>query len=141
MSFSSLSRLLNQQESLRPSLAQLRLLQTLEQQIQQRLPPALRFQVRVIGVEGTRILLETSSGTVAANLRQRTRQLLENLSIHQEVARELQIRVRPQSPAPHLPASPLTTAAVEQFRQLAHRIPDSPLKTALENLLRERSAL
>ncbi|MBI5658465.1 MAG: DUF721 domain-containing protein [Nitrosomonadales bacterium] len=108
----------------------------LQRQYERVAPPSLTRASRVLSLEQQTLMLSADNGAVAAKLRQLAPELaglLQNAGC--EVTR-IQVRVQvalpPAQPAPVaiLPGA----AARQQLVDLARKLPDSPLKSALQRL-------
>lgn len=113
-------------------------LATLQQQYEQGLPPALRRASRVMQYDQHVLTIAADNSAVAAKLRQMTPDLLKKLqNIGLEVTL-IQVRVQVGQTAPVAAAVKpvLSNRGKQQLNELADTLPDSPLKRALQDLVR-----
>lgn len=109
------------------------------------LPPALKDSCEVAGFDDGTVLLKVSSAGLAAKLRQTLPRLADGLQQRGWQVSAIRTRVQPGgSPttsatwaAPSEAAIP--TSAVAAFGDLSRSLDDSPLKTAVDRLVRRRA--
>jgi hypothetical protein len=103
------------------------------------LPRALASRVHVASAAQNTLTLATSSGTVAAVVRQRVPDILGELSREGCNFTEIKVRVQVRADAPE-PGKPLKiqrkAADPAPLRRLADSLPEGPLKAAVERLAR-----
>ena len=104
-------------------------------------PPSLVRASRVLQMEQQNLILAADNGAVAAKLRQLVPELTQLfLSAGCEVTR-IQVRVQvalPPAPYTPQPAS-LSAAGKHRLIDLAGKLADSPLKSALQRLARKKT--
>lgn len=108
--------------------------------VRRHLPRALAPRIRVADTAGGVLTLATGTGTVAAVVRQRLPTLLGELAREGRHFTEIRVRVQVRGD-PTEPAKPLKQhrkpADPAPLRALASRLPDGPLKAAVERLARK----
>ena len=107
--------------------------------VRRHLPRALAERVRVAEVANTTLTLVTSTGTVAAVVRQRLPTILGELAREGCNFTEIRVRVQVRVDAPEL-HKPLkiqrTRVDPAPLRRLAENLAEGPLKTAVQRLAR-----
>ncbi len=103
---------------------------------EQIVPEALKPYTRVGGVTQRRVTVFADNGAVAAKLKMLAPTLLKNLKIKGVEVTSIRIEVQVQSTArrPEKPRRHLSQAASERLKALAHDLPPSALRDALERL-------
>jgi len=141
MSSRVLQDILHGDQALGALQSQMQSLTALQQAWQAALPESLRPHSRVVGVEGKRLLVETESNAMAAKLRQLIPSLSRAIAQVQPELSAVRLLVAPAASrvAPRVrPAQPLSPEALGHFAALAETLAPSPLKTAVERLLKAR---
>jgi hypothetical protein len=107
--------------------------------VRRHLPRALAAHVHVAEAAPATLTLATSTGTVAAVVRQRLPDILEGLKQEGCNFTEIRVRVQVRVDAPPLEKSlkiQRNKTDPAPLRRLADRLPDGPLKAAVERLAR-----
>ena len=137
------SRLLDENEELKPLAAQLARIRRLQRRYRSLAPHELAEVSRVCAIDGTTVVICATSGTVASVLRHLSPRLLEGL---REAARKsskhprdqeltsIRIEVQVNVTIPPPPVRPRPPWPSEKLSEVAKTLGDSPLKTALEEL-------
>ena len=135
--------------------AQHRRLSRLQQSFEDTLPPGWEKLCRVAALEGSTVVIAAANGAIATNLKAYSPRLLENFRIllekktmkEQEVT-SIRIVVqpeistwRPPTPTSIRLASAKTPMSGEQLDDLAGKLDDSPLKTALGKMRSKRTSV
>ncbi len=109
------------------------------------MPPSLRTSCEVTGCDDSVVVLCVTSASAAAKLRQTLPRLQEGLVARGWRVEGIRIRVKPRlrdgEPA-HVRSSTraaISSTGVAAFEELGHRLDDSPLRAAVERLVRRRS--
>ncbi len=114
-------------------------LNDLQQLLQQVLPPQLLGTYRAGALEAQRLVIYVVNGAVAAKLKQQLPTLLKNLRQCGAETTAIQVKVH-VTPSPegrkHIKHTVISQAARGDLAHLASDLPDSPLKLALDHLLR-----
>lgn len=140
--------LLRESESLLPFHQRLRQLSRLQSTFVDALPPGLSDSCRIATVEGSTIIVATANGAVAAKLKQMLPRLLEKFSEktsenkkqYQQVT-SISLIVQPEYFVPERqpPLSPpREPMPLKKLSELAESLGDSPLKSALEAIAKNR---
>lgn len=134
----SLYSILGSSPELRPLLAHARELQVWQNLFERVVPAQLKTSCRVGQVAGGRVQLLAANGAVAAKLRQLAPALLEEFQRAQCPVREVWVRVEVNSQAAprRRTGAGLGEGGRQQLRTLAESLENSPLRAALEKLLR-----
>ena len=113
--------------------AQLLVLQRLYEQIA---PSALTRASRVLPLERQTLTISADNGAVAAKLRQLAPALVQSFRDNGHEVTAIQVRVQVAlSPATYrLPPAAISVAGQQRLIALAQKLPDSPLKNALQRL-------
>jgi hypothetical protein len=111
---------------------------TLQQHYEQIAPPSLRRASRVMQLQQGTLLIAAFNSAVAAKLRQMTPDMLKHLQQCGHEVTVIQIRVQVGFPQPLVAPTPpvLSSTGKQHLSELAHTLPDSALKQALERLIR-----
>ena len=135
--------------------AQHRRLSRLQQSFEDTLPPGWEKLCRVAALEGSTVVIAAANGAIATNLKAYSPRLLESFRIllekktmkEQEVT-SIRIVVqpeistwRPPTPTSIRLASAKTPMSGEQLDDLAGKLDDSPLKTALGKMRSKRTSV
>ncbi len=100
-------------------------------------PPALVRASRVIGFEQHILALGADNSAVAAKLRQLAPQILLNIQGNDSEVTGILVKVQVNPPMEHGPAGhTLSDAGRRQLAEFAETMKDSPLKNALQRLIR-----
>lgn len=140
-----MSQRLNAYFSITQELRQLsgraQVLTALDRRYRDAVPPALAKASRVVGFEHQILTLGTENGAIAAKLRQMVPQLLQQLQANGAEVTGIRVKVQVATLlAPRRrPRRSISTAGRQQVVQLAENLPDSPLKSALERLVKKAS--
>jgi hypothetical protein len=105
------------------------------------LPEALRPHARVANFRLGKLFIHAANGAVAAKIRQFGPRLASDLSNKEVKVTQIEVRVQARNPSPPQPPherpTPPGSKQKQGLTELAQRLPEeSPLKTALERLLR-----
>ena len=141
MSTRALQEILHADQAFGALQSRVQSLTALQRAWQAALPASLRPHSRVVGVEGSRLVVETESSAMAAKLRQLAPSLSRAIAEVQPELSSLRLQVAPTANriAPRVrPAQPLSAEALDHFEALAGALAPSPLKTAVERLLKAR---
>ncbi len=142
--FKPINALMRESESIAPIHDRLQRISRLQHSFADALPSGLSTSCRVATVEGSTLIIAAANGAVAAKLKQMLPRLLEKF--RQNKKQEQQVTVitvlvqpdyfRPE-PAPPMgpPREPMPTA---MLAELAESLEDSPLKTTLETIQKQR---
>lgn len=112
------------------------MLQALQQQYEQIVPPSLKQSSRVQQMEGKILTLAADNGAVAAKLRQLVPELTRLFQHKGCEVTGIRVRVQVSSPPAKRAAPPvrLNEAARQRLMDSVRQMPDSPLKCALQRL-------
>jgi hypothetical protein len=101
-------------------------------------PPALYRNSKVLQLNHQVVVIAAFNGSVASKLRQMTAELISLFQARGCEVTGIQIRVQVAVPQPHPPAAPrrLSKAARDALGELDENLAVSPLKTALERLMK-----
>ena len=116
-------------------------LRALQRQYEQFIPASLVRASRVMHLEQKTLTISADNGAVASKLQQLTPALAESFQTNGFEITVIQVRVQvASSPAP-CRSSPATVsiAARQRLVALAEKLPDSPLKKALQRLATSKS--
>jgi hypothetical protein len=106
-------------------------------------PPSLAQASRVGNYRAGTLFLLADNAAVAAKLRQLAPRLLLNIRKQEPQVTGIQVAVQVTKsragPGTRPAKGRLSTDSIGHFSKLSERMPDSPLKTALTNLVRRRS--
>ncbi len=138
MAFRALPRCLAELEALENYRSRLALVAACQEAIMGLIPSAWRADVRLGWLEDGVVWLEVPQGALAAKLRQMSSRILASLPMAPVPWRELKVHVRPALTHQGTGASPLAPSVLRDFGALAERLPDGPLRRAVESLLKER---
>lgn len=105
-------------------------------------PENLREFSMAGGLKNRRITVYATNGAVAAKLKLLAPTLLKNLQIKGLEVTSIRVEVQVQSlqRQPRKPAKTLSRQAAKSLHSLADTLPESPLKSALENLANKAGA-
>jgi hypothetical protein len=107
----------------------------------QAVPHPLVDYAEITGIEGDALLVRARGGAVAAKLKQMVPSLTRILSESFPDIKTLKIQVAtPESPpiVRHRPGQGLSPTGLGYFKELCDTLPPSPLKKAIERLIKER---
>ena len=141
MTARSLQEFLVSGDSLARLSAQAQRLLQFQRLLEAALPEALRPHARVANFRLGKLFIHAANGAVAAKIRQLGPRLASDLSVQDAKLTQIEVRVQARNPAqrrrPHERPSPPGIRQKQGLTALANRLPgDSPLKDALERLLR-----
>ena len=113
----------------------------LQQLFQTTLPPELRLHARIANLRLGKLVIHTTNSAVAAKVRQFTPRFTELLSKEGVKLTEIEVRAQalPTSPTRKKPENPVLPGEERKraLTSLTQTLPqDSPIRSALENLLR-----
>jgi hypothetical protein len=143
MASESVSRLLDENNDLKPLATRLAYIKRLQRRYRSLAPEQLVEASRVCAIDGTTVVICATSGPVAAALRHYAPRLLEGL---REAARKsskhsrdqeltsIRIEVQVSVPTPKRRVLPRGEMPVESLAKVASRLSDSPLKETLERI-------
>ena len=99
-------------------------------------PPPLNQNSHAGLIRNDQITVHTSNGAVAAKLKLLTPQLLKNLQKEglEVTAIRVEVQVKSQPPAPTRIPPRISQSAARIILELAKKLPDSPLQSALKQL-------
>lgn len=118
---------------------QARHLASLQARLSACLPAPLRGQISVAGERGGDILLAAANGAAGHRARLSARSIAAQLREQGFQVRAIRVVIQPfrDDPAPPRPKrAVLSDEARRSWLELAHSLPDSPLATAVERLVR-----
>ena len=110
----------------------------LQQQLEQIIPPSLRQGCRVMQLDQQTLTLSANNGAIASKLRQMTADIAEKLRQRECKVTMIQVVVQVSAP-PHIPpheARAMSTSGKRQLTEFAEKLKDSPLKEALNRLVK-----
>lgn len=103
-------------------------------------PPLLAQASRVKNYRAGTLFLLADNAAVATKLKQLAPRLLVNIQKREAEVTGIRVEVQVKGSACETPSklknSSLTVDSIEYFRKLSEAVPDSPLKSALTNLVR-----
>jgi len=108
------------------------------------LPPALRASCDVTAFDDAIVTLRVYSAAAAAKLRQTLPRVQEALNARGWQVDGIRVRVRPRAPSPATAArsgpayAGIPSSGLEAFDALAGTLEESPLRAAVERLVRRR---
>lgn len=107
---------------------------------EQATPPSLARASHVINLEQQTLLLAADNGAVAAKLRQLAPELARLLRDRGHEVTGIQVRVQVTFPPTkrNTPPTSLSDTGRQSLSDLAGKLPDSPLKSALQRLARKQ---
>jgi hypothetical protein len=133
-----LNAILASNQELRQLTSKARQLSILQRHYESLVPPAFKHSSQVIQLHQQTVVIAANSGAVAAKLRHMADELISLFKAKGCEVTGIQIRV--QVTAPLRPSRPvprrLGKAAREALGKLDENLADSPLKTALERLMK-----
>jgi hypothetical protein len=141
MSAKHLRHILDHDARLNELARQIESLVPLQQAWQREAPPGLAALAVVTSLEGGTVTLRAQGGLVAAKLRQLAPRLAKAMAKSCPEVTEIRVQVAtPENaiPARHRSALPLSADTRASFRQLAETLKPSPLRSAVEALLKNR---
>ncbi len=102
-------------------------------------PPPLRPFTRAAGIKHRRITVFADNGAVAAKLKLLAPNLLKNLQIKGVEVTSIRVEVQGKADARARANAPrhLSAGAAASLSKLAEKLPDSPLREALERLAKK----
>lgn len=111
---------------------------TVQQHYEQAVPPALRRASRIMQCDQQILTISADNGAIASKLRQMAPDLLKHLQKHGYQVTVIQVRVQVTHQPPFSAAVKpvLSTRGKQQLSELAGKLPDSPLRRALQGLIR-----
>ena len=116
----------------------------LKQDLFDAMPPALHRSCEVANFDDAVVVLHVASAGMAAKLRQTLPRLQERLASRGWKVEAIRVRVKPKLAGDAAPPrtvathGPIPAAAVAAFDDLGRQLEDSPLRSALEQLVRRR---
>jgi len=145
----TLHTLLTENDTLRPLVAKLRHVNSLQQIYLEALADALpelegfAQASRVSAIIGTTIVISAANGPVAAKLKQVVPRLLLKFQMQEQKLTSIRVEVQPDWAVTMTAAAPPKSPARnpipdEQLADLADSLSDSPLKSALEQIKKRR---
>lgn len=113
---------------------------TLQRHYEEVAPPSLARASHVVQLERNILLLAADNGAVAAKLRQLAPELARLFNDKGHEVTGIQVRVQVTLPPIKRSAPPvsLSTTGQQALDELAGKLPDSPLKAALQRLARNQ---
>jgi len=145
MATERLSTLLGENAEIRPLAERLEGIKRLNRRYRTLIPEQLHEASRVCAIDGTTVVVLATSGAVAAALRQVAPRLLEGLreSVRKSSKHSgdqdftsIRIEVQVAERKPRRPVIPRSEMPVETLSKVAGKLSDSPLKEALERIVR-----
>jgi hypothetical protein len=145
----TLHTLLSENDTLQPLVATLRRVNSFQQVYLEALADALpelegfAQASRVSAIVGTTIVISAANGSVAAKLKQVVPRLLSKFQMQEQELTSIRVEVQPDLAVPTAAATPAKSLARnpipdEKLADLADSLPDSPLKSALEQIMKRR---
>jgi hypothetical protein len=133
-----LNALLASNQQLRQFASKARQLSALQQLYESLVPPAFRHGTQVIEQQQQTLIIAANNGAVAAKLRHMSGELISLFQAKGCEITGIQIRVQVATPLPAARPAPrkLGKAAREALGKLDENLAESPLKAALERLLK-----
>jgi hypothetical protein len=133
-----LNTFLASDRELRQLSSKAKLLAHMQRHYQAITPPALYRSSKVLQINNQVIIIAAFNGAVASKLRQMTTELISLFQARGCEVTGIQIKVQVSAPAPVYRAVPriLSKAAHEALGKLDEDLAESPLKTALERLMK-----
>jgi len=136
---SKVGRLLASDAGLQPVIAKAREINALSKHCFDFLPPGLARLVRAVNLRDHQLVLLAASPAAAAKLKLLSEALRNYLLEQRAQVNSVSVRVQPGSTAPYdAPArqpARLSQSALNELQALHQRLPDSPAREALKNLL------
>lgn len=115
----------------------------LQQVFSESAPPSLAQASRIKNYRGGTLFVLADSAAVAAKLKQQAPRLLVKIQKQEPQITGIQVLVQVTGSQGnfdiHLKNNMLSIESIEKFNKLSEAIPDSPLKSALTNLVRRHS--
>ncbi len=143
MAAESVSRLLDENNDLKPLAARLAHIKRLQRRYRTLAPERLAEASRVCAIDGTTVVIGADNGAVAAALRHLAPRMLESLrsSKHprDQELNSIRVEVQVKPPAPKIPARPRAPMPRERLARVAEPLGDSPLKETLRQMSKTRS--
>ena len=139
------SKLLGENNDLRPLAERLERIKRLQRRYRTIAPEQLAAASRVCAIDGTTVVVFATSGPVAAALRQIAPRLLEGLRARAQKSSKhpedqelnaIRIEVQVKDGTPRRPVVSRGELPRERLAKLAETLGDSPLKDALEHIVR-----
>jgi hypothetical protein len=127
---------LDTSRELRLLTAQAQQLRKLQRQYAQIVPAALKPSSQVLRLDQTVLTIAANNGATAAKLRHISHDLIESFQQFNLALTEIKIKVQVDSNAPAEISTPrlISNEAGQELSNLADRLQDSPLKSALKRL-------
>ena len=119
-------------------MAHARLLMKLTNRFEAAAPGALRRAAHVANYKSGKIVIHADNGAVSAKLRQMNRRLCDELSFEGVECNEIEVKVQPrQIPSRSMSSTikPISDKAAEMLRSTVEKLPEGPLRAALDTLL------
>jgi hypothetical protein len=150
MATEPIARLLRQSPELAPVRDRLELVGRLQGRYRSVVPVELASSSRVCAVDGTTVVVRADNAPVAAALRALAPRLLAGLNAagpgknslkikrDQELT-AMRVEVQVEAPAPSRPVRPRGALPAEKLAGVAATLADSPLKEALERIVRRQA--
>jgi hypothetical protein len=136
-SFQRIRKLIGQDRSLALLLPEAERLRDLNQRLACALPPAVARACRVVAVSNGEARVSCASGSAASRLRSQATTAARALSSEACPVDRLRVRVEADWSRPERPEKPgLGGGALSAWDELDRELPESELKSAVENLLR-----
>ena len=141
MAAESVSRLLDENNDLKPLAARLAHIKRLQRRYRTLAPERLADSSRVCAVDGTTVVICADNGAVAAALRHLAPRMLEGLrsSKHprDQELNSIRVEVQVKAPAPKARSTPRAPMPRDKLAKVADALGESPLKQALERMTRD----
>lgn len=120
-------------------MAHARLLLKLSRRFEAIAPAGLRHAAHVANYKSGKIVIHADNGAVATKIRQMSQRLCDELSKSGPECNDMEVKVQPHQ-IPYQSTSstvkPLSATACGMLRATTDKLPDGPLRTALDTLLK-----
>ena len=142
--FRPIDALIRDNEAIAPIHDRLQRISRLQHSFADTLPPGLKSSCRVAAVEGSTLIIAVANGAVAAKLKQMLPRLLEKFRQNKKQEQEvtvISVLVQPDYFKPEAPARtgpPREPMPSAMLAELAESLEDSPLKTTIEKIRKQR---
>ena len=142
--FKPINALLRDNEAIAPIHDRLQRISRLQHSFADTLPPGLKTSCRVAAVEGSTLIIAVANGAVAAKLKQMLPRLLEKFRQNKKQEQEvtvISVLVQPTYFEPEAvprtgpPREPMPS---KMLGELAESLEDSPLKSTIEKIRKQR---
>lgn len=120
-------------------MAHARLLLALARRFESALPPGLGSAARIANFKSGKVVIHADNGAVAARIRQMSQRICDELSKGSVECNGIEVKVQPRqipSQSRISTLKPLTGQACGALRSAAGKMPEGPLRAALEELLK-----